>query len=224
MRTRKPGRRADIARAALTVFTRQGFRLTQMADVAREAGVSAGTLYSYVEGKEALFELALQVALERLPLDEEELRLVGPSALGAWLTGELRGAVNWPRLMTATRTGMPIPKPEPVIEELFDLLTRHRHLIWLLDRCANEIPELAGVYESEVRDRYIAKFAAFVGRSPAFQRAEPGVTAATARALMEMVAWMAMHRLRDRLPPACTTEEAKQAVVAIATGRLSGTP
>jgi AcrR family transcriptional regulator len=54
MRMRKPGRLRDIGAAALAVFTRQGFRLTQMADVAREAGISVGALYSYVDGKEAL--------------------------------------------------------------------------------------------------------------------------------------------------------------------------
>src|SRR5262245_540694 len=37
----------------------QGYRRTQMADVAERLGVAKGTLYLYVEGKEALFDAVL---------------------------------------------------------------------------------------------------------------------------------------------------------------------
>jgi AcrR family transcriptional regulator len=57
----------DLVHAAASVFSRQGFRRTQMADIAREVGLSAGALYGYVEGKEALFDLALQRAFLDAP-------------------------------------------------------------------------------------------------------------------------------------------------------------
>src|SRR5579859_2188934 len=71
-RTRSPGRLEVIVEAAIAVFTRVGYRNAQVADIAKEAGVSAGTIYLYVEGKEALFWLALKKsAHEQLPSVED---------------------------------------------------------------------------------------------------------------------------------------------------------
>ena len=50
-RKRPEGRLDQLLNCATRVFIEKGYRRTQMADVAREMGVSAGTLYGYVEGK-----------------------------------------------------------------------------------------------------------------------------------------------------------------------------
>ena len=46
--------------AALGVFCRQGYDRSQVADVAKVMGVAPGTIYLYVEGKEALFDLTIR--------------------------------------------------------------------------------------------------------------------------------------------------------------------
>src|SRR5438132_676472 len=66
MRRRPPDRLQQIIHASLRVFGEKGYRRTQMADVARAMGVSPGTLYNYVTGKEALFYLMI----DRACLDE----------------------------------------------------------------------------------------------------------------------------------------------------------
>jgi TetR/AcrR family fatty acid metabolism transcriptional regulator len=48
------GKRDLILRAATTVFARRGFFSAQVADVAREAGVAAGTVYLYFRSKDDL--------------------------------------------------------------------------------------------------------------------------------------------------------------------------
>ncbi|WP_421863941.1 TetR/AcrR family transcriptional regulator [Parvibaculum sp.] len=58
-RKKEPQKLEAIAEAAITCFTDLGIRRTQMADVARVAGVSSGALYLYVSSKEALFHLAI---------------------------------------------------------------------------------------------------------------------------------------------------------------------
>ncbi|HKW95305.1 MAG TPA: helix-turn-helix domain-containing protein, partial [Methylomirabilota bacterium] len=60
---RPPRPLTQLISAGLRVFTEKGYRRTQMADVAREMGVSPGTLYTYVHGKEALFHLLIDRAL-----------------------------------------------------------------------------------------------------------------------------------------------------------------
>lgn len=55
-------RREQIVEAATRVFAEKGFRRATTREVAREAGVSEGTIYNYFEGKDAL----LMAILEKL--------------------------------------------------------------------------------------------------------------------------------------------------------------
>jgi|GEM_PF-4824145 AcrR family transcriptional regulator len=58
-RTRPAERVASLIDAAVRVFCRKGFCRAQMADIAREMGVSPGLLYNYVESRESLFYLVV---------------------------------------------------------------------------------------------------------------------------------------------------------------------
>ncbi len=80
-----PGKRDLILRAATTVFARNGFFNAQVADVAREAGVAAGTVYLYFRSKDdllvSIFERNMKDArtearatLERVAEPVERLR------------------------------------------------------------------------------------------------------------------------------------------------------
>ena len=51
------GRLVPVSIAATEIFGCHGYRGTRTADVAARAGMSAGSLYTYVESKEALFHL-----------------------------------------------------------------------------------------------------------------------------------------------------------------------
>ena len=53
---RKEDRPAEILAAALRIFSEKGFAATKLDEVAREAGVSKGTLYLYFESKEVLLK------------------------------------------------------------------------------------------------------------------------------------------------------------------------
>ena len=66
-RRRAEARPAEILEAALTVFSARGFAAAKLDDVAKEAGVSKGTLYLYFKSKEALFE-AMAMELMRVPV------------------------------------------------------------------------------------------------------------------------------------------------------------
>jgi len=58
------GKREAILDAALGLFGRYGFRRTSIDDIARAAGVAKGTVYLYVENKEALFRTLSQSVLD----------------------------------------------------------------------------------------------------------------------------------------------------------------
>jgi TetR/AcrR family transcriptional regulator, fatty acid metabolism regulator protein len=54
LRTEKPDKRDALLRAAIETFAARGFFNAQVADVARTAGVAAGTVYLYFRGKDDL--------------------------------------------------------------------------------------------------------------------------------------------------------------------------
>lgn len=66
--TRTGDRRDDILRAATDTFAARGFFNAQVADVARSAGVAAGTVYLYFRGKDhllvSIFERTMTEAID----------------------------------------------------------------------------------------------------------------------------------------------------------------
>src|SRR6185369_14017595 len=67
-RTAPPDRFDQLVARATDVFIEQGYRRTQMADVAAAMGIAKGTLYLYVESKEALFDLVCRFADAEPPI------------------------------------------------------------------------------------------------------------------------------------------------------------
>ena len=57
---RKDARPEELVAAALEVFVERGYAGTKLADVARRAGVTKGTIYLYFENKEALFKAVVR--------------------------------------------------------------------------------------------------------------------------------------------------------------------
>lgn len=58
-------RRAQIVRAAIKLFSGQGYYTTTIQQIAREAGISTGLVYQYFRDKDDLLLLALMQVLER---------------------------------------------------------------------------------------------------------------------------------------------------------------
>ena len=69
-------KRAAILSAATRVFARHGFFNAQVADVAREAGVAAGTVYLYFRSKDDLLTSIFEESMNRA-LEETERALEG---------------------------------------------------------------------------------------------------------------------------------------------------
>jgi len=69
-------KRDALLRAAIQVFARRGFFNAQVADVARVAGVAAGTVYLYFRGKEHLLTSIFDRTM-RAAIDEGRAALAG---------------------------------------------------------------------------------------------------------------------------------------------------
>jgi AcrR family transcriptional regulator len=229
MRRKPAGRLHQIAEGAATILSQRGYRLAQMADVARECDLSAGALYSYVESKEALLHLALSYVFEIEP-DENDLpyRISSPRETLNLLKHEIERDALWPVLSERLQKLGTGPHTENIAEvaaELFDMMHRRRRAIWLLDRCAKDVPEIAALYVKHVKVRYLQDLEALISRGQSGQRIYRDVDAASAaRGVLEMVAWFAMHRLRDAVPLQCSKEKARGAAISLAVHALCPSP
>ncbi|HVM66892.1 MAG TPA: TetR/AcrR family transcriptional regulator, partial [Acidimicrobiales bacterium] len=56
----KEGRKADILAAAKKVFARKGYHATTIADIAKAAKLSYGSIYWYFDSKDALFHALME--------------------------------------------------------------------------------------------------------------------------------------------------------------------
>jgi len=75
-----PGKRAKILEGARAVISRVGYDAASVSDIAREAGVSKGTIYVYFGGKEDLF--VAMISQQRDAMFREYERMVeGPGDL-----------------------------------------------------------------------------------------------------------------------------------------------
>jgi AcrR family transcriptional regulator len=71
--------RSDLIAAAATVFARRGYHKATIEEIAAEAGVTSGAIYSNFAGKEALF---LAIADDQVAARVAEIETVGEAAEG----------------------------------------------------------------------------------------------------------------------------------------------
>lgn len=221
-RKRPESRIDDVAEAALGVFTARGFARTQVSDIAKAAGLSVGAVYLYATSKEALFQLAFARAKgdpmpARLPLKEK-----GMARVAAALDAYLDTVPRWPRLKAALKSpGDGKADLRAILGELYDALLNTAPLVNLIDRCVLDLPELAEIYGRRVKGAFIADWTAFVAAGAKAKRLRNDLDPkAAARAAMEAIVWMAMHRPRDLMPPDITPEAARQAAVELGVSAL----
>lgn len=76
---RKDARPGEIIDAAMALFIEKGFSATKMEDIARRAGVTAGTLYRYFPGKEDMLKAAIRESMVA-GIDEGEQQILAMEA------------------------------------------------------------------------------------------------------------------------------------------------
>jgi AcrR family transcriptional regulator len=211
----------QLIEAATRTFIARGYRLTQMSDVAAALGVAKGTLYGYVESKEALFDAAVRYADGHLPLPSQaELPLRTPPAGATVQYVRERIAAEAADLSLALivsgRLAIRDPERElvTVLSDLYRRLADNRMTVKLVDRCAPEYPELAAVWFGEGRyaqQQLLAQLLEKRARRKRYRRAESSQV--VARTVIESIAFWAMHRHFDASPQAVDDALAERTLI-----------
>jgi AcrR family transcriptional regulator len=216
-----------LIQTATAVFLEQGYRRTQIADVAARMGLAKGSIYTYVESKEALFDCVLRYAdqADRIEMPETlPIHTPAPGATLATLEGRIAEEVALPVLSAAlarARVVNAAAELETVLGEVYDVLARHRTAIKLLDRCAADYPELAKLWYRDGRETALSLLARYVDdriRRGRFRRFDDSTVAV--RIVLETLVFWAVHRHWDPSPQPVDEERAKATALAFLTRAL----
>ena len=218
-----------IAEAATRVFGRLGYRGTRTAQVAAGAGISSGSIFNYVESKEALFHLVFAHGFgqfaERIP----NLPLATPSRgeTVRLIEDELR-KMPVPKLRAALEEDAPVDirrELSGIVEERYEMLGRLWPLLAVIERCAMDVPELEEFYFRGARVRYFARLAQYLEQRAAsgYMRQMPD-TAVAARIISESIVWFTWKRREGRDPLLYDDDVVKRTVVEFICAALVGEP
>lgn len=210
----------ELAEAGLTVFCRAGYERCQMADVAKAMGVAVGTVYSYVESKEALFELVIRYSSEDqegwLDALEIPVKTPPPGATIGFLR-EVFGATQWPALSAAldqAKAADPKAELEGVLREQYSLMRKHRRGLLLLMKSALEFPGMVEVFVLGLRARLLEGLSRYLHlRVKGGQFRQPDDVFATAAVITQTIAWSNLQRPLDPGLAMVSEEAAETAVV-----------
>jgi AcrR family transcriptional regulator len=192
-------RLSDIVAAGTACFGRLGYRRTRMAEVAADAGLSSGAIYTYVESKEALFHLVLSAGFGHritdgeLPLPtpafQETLQLIDRGL-------KTQGAV--PVLRAALQTDDPPDvrsELAAIVVEQYALVERLWRALSVIEACALDLPELDELYFGRRRRGHIDLLVRYLQqRADSSHLARLGDMAVAGQIITEAVAWFAWKR------------------------------
>jgi AcrR family transcriptional regulator len=210
---------ATLVDVATRLFIEKGYRRTQMEDVTNAMGLSPAAVYRYVESKEALFDLVVRAgARPGQPLTAVKFPVPTPKP-GTTVrflreTFQREGRIH--SLESALeRDSVDDPKQEleGIVRELYARVARYHVGIKLLDRSALDWPQLADLWSGQLRGSLVEHLATFLQR-----RSDRGLLRpvpspkASARLMIEMVAFFAMHRHYDPSPTAMDDKAAEDTV------------
>lgn len=204
-RTKDPQQRLhELIRAATTAFCRHGYERTQMADVAREMQVATGTVYLYVESKDALFDLIVRANSEAADSELAKVTLpVKTPEPGATLQflKNLWAQRRWPMLEAALsrkRADDARVELREVLGEQYALMSRFRVGLLLLTRSVFEFPGLNELALNGLRKRLIDSLVRYIElRTAAGQFLPPGDPVMAAAFLISTLTWATTQRPWD---------------------------
>ena len=207
-----------VAAAGTRVFGRLGYRRTHMADVAAEAGLSSGAIYTYVASKDALFHLVFAWAFDEIDGDAADLPLPTPSPdeTLALIARGLGRTARTPRMRDALSSPVPddvAAEVRGIIEERYEMVARLWPILAVIEASAIDVPGLDELYFQRGRRGQLNQLARYLADRASAGALRPIADAEiTARVVTESIAWFAWHR-RDSRDAAGFDEDVTRATV-----------
>lgn len=211
----------ELVDAGITVFTEKGYKHARLQDVAAALSISAPALYNYVEGKEALFDLVVRKAtfpnvehaVTEFPIPSPKpgstLEFIESFAQQKAVLPSLEAA-----LVTSKKRSSTADELRQILGELFDTLAYFRRGLRLVERCAEEWPELKKAWFEGGRQQFhiaLRRYCAAKQRKGLMWDAVAPEHAA--KMMIESCAMFAIHRHYDPQPTPISDGQARTLAV-----------
>ena len=211
-------RMLELARAATTEFGRLGYRGTKTAEVATKAGISTGSLFNYVESKEALFHLVFlfgfEMTSERLPA--LPVATPAPGATFAVIEAGL-AQIQMPRMRAALSEEQPADvalELREILEERYSLIEHYWPVLAVIERCAVEMPELEAAWFGLIRAEILEELVTYLERRMAEGLLRPMPDSRVAAGVVtESLSWFGWHRREGRDSSLYDDDAARRTVI-----------
>lgn len=223
-RTKNPKQRiADLFAAGTTVFRRKGFKRTQMSDIAAEMNCSTGTLYNYVDSKEALFEHAIVAGFTQTLPDSETLPLGLPRPAAVEVIArraeQLAKGTALDQANQLKEAGNPSEEVTRIVTEFFRFFSDYHPVLDMIEASHLDYPDVATAYLEARRDLVFDPWMHWVVRRQKAGLFRQDIDPVwTTRYLIEILAWAAW-KARDGGDP-YDEDKARDAIVKIALSSL----
>jgi AcrR family transcriptional regulator len=196
-----------------------------MADVGAAAGMSSGSVFNYVESKDALFHLVFTRAFEPVGVGTDDLPYPTPEpgVTARLIEAKLR-SIPVPYLKAALGEEEPVDvraELRGIVLERYAIQESLWPVLAVIERCAAEVPEIEEFYFRRTRVGYFGRLAAYLEKRAlsGHLRAMPDFAVA-ARIVSEMISWFAWHRREGRDARVYDDDAARDTVVAFVCAAL----
>jgi AcrR family transcriptional regulator len=209
-----------IIESSIRVFSVRGYRQAQMSHIAKDMGISPGSLYLYFESKEALFEFVLKhIYIKQnfkgisFPIKTSSKDFGFSILKKAFASG--KPFVHLKEVVRKKTVDNACEEFENIIRILFSTLSTYRNGITIMLHSSLNWPELNELYVNAVKD-FLRMLSAYLTLriDQGHIRKVPDASAA-ARLILECTAWFAVHRYRAMYQPNINEKIAEETVVGI---------
>jgi len=200
-RKKQLDRMEQIVEAAVAIFIKQGYRRTQVSDIAETVGIAQGTVFNYFKTKEALFEFLIKKEMLQLSPEEwPEIPITKPASGSTlkFLKSEIKNIELFAVLKDAiARDDCSDPRMEleTIVRQYFLNLSQLRMVVMLIESSVLDWPELEDVFEKAIRKPLEKMLKQYLDKriSGGDFRQTPDLVASV-RLIIELINWFAKLR------------------------------
>lgn len=209
-----------IESSVKTLAEQGGYRLTQIADIAAQMGVSPGTVYLYVTSKEDLYHFLVEffflgnIDLEKIKIpikmksQEKTLKKIKELSLGLNIIKKLEAGIAKKGISNAAI------EFEDILKTLYKTFAQYRHGITLLRHSSLIWPELGVFYINDIRLKLFTLLSKYLKKqmSAAVIKLDTDI-GASAQLILESMVYFAVYRHNDLYPVTLSEEIAEKTIV-----------
>lgn len=209
----------QLIHSGVKLFARQSYNNIHMAQIAQDMKVAPGTLYLYVESKQALFDFLISytfksaIDLQKVNLPIKSTRTGTTSALLKKLYLE-RNAYAFIEEALERKSVKDIRAEfEGILRKFYRLFVEYRHGIGIIMASAVDFPEFQEFFYKYLRDSVVQLMSDYLSSriKMGLLRKVPDARA-TARLILEVTIWFAVHR-RGGMNPTIMDEKLSEETV-----------